>query len=55
MVLTSSFGKLMEDQILQYYITVVNINDRVYILYGSVCDPGFHVLCMHQHETQCHS
>ena len=31
MVLTSSFGELVEDQMLQYYYIGLNINDRVYI------------------------
>ena len=31
MGLTSSLGELMEDQMLQYYQIVLNINDRAYI------------------------
>ena len=31
MILPSSFVELMEDQILLYYLIVLNINDRAYI------------------------
>ena len=38
MVLTSPFGALMEDQILQYYQIVLSINDRAFIyIYIYVC------------------
>ena len=33
MVLASSLGELMDDQMLQYYQIVLNINDRAFAIY----------------------
>ena len=60
MVLTSSLGELMEDQMLQHCKIVLNIHDRAFIyrniyiiLHGSVCDPGFHAFCIFPLNPKC--
>ena len=39
MVLTSSVGELMDDQMLQYYQIVLNINDRSFVAIIVYCKP----------------
>ena len=45
MVITNSLGELVVEQILQYYLIELNINDRafihIYIYIHIVCNPGF--------------
>ena len=56
-VLISSLGELMEDNMLHYYWIVLNINYRAYIyiyIYtkiSRVCDSGFHVFSIRRTES----
>ena len=43
MVCTSSLGELMEDQIVQYYQIVLNINDRAFTHTHTLTDTHTHI------------